>query len=259
MTGRMANKNPFGYILLPTQYVNDHPQEYQHLLRNSQQMITSYDLRSTVLYWMTGREWSSSALHQRLFLLSGSEEREKMRLMMQRVYASKYGVNLQTETISDQRNCSNAGIAEDFCGCYLLPCDPHAFPMIHSRHKLILQSINQQLHSDDNVVLSVCKPLSLEDVSLLVPSKANTKDHSECLANDASMVINAQVHRGPGYVISITFAVDFLNHQPTDVIKDVFMVSSYQAMWNKCSKRLRAKGITDDVINNIVGQFCFCE
>ena len=56
--GKVANKHPFGYVILPKEYVKKHPHEARNLMINANhRLVTSYDLRATIQYWMTGREW----------------------------------------------------------------------------------------------------------------------------------------------------------------------------------------------------------
>ncbi len=259
MPGRMANKNPFGYVLLPTQYVNTHPEEYQRLLYNAQQMTTAYDLRATTLYWMTGREWSSKAIKQKLQTMKDKEEQEKLQLMIKRVYATQYGINLLTEMINPVlRNCNNAGIPSDFCGCHLAPCQSKMFPLVHKHHTRIVQMINNKLNTENSDVLSICKPLKMEEVTILVPLQETVKQRGECLSNNDSMLISVHIHRGSGYLVSVTLGVDSIHHEPTDEFKDIFMVSLFQPTWDQCSSRLKARNISDSIFYSLNGQFCFC-
>lgn len=292
-SGKIANKQPFGYVILPpapsSSQVEHHRQQMQLLQRNALALTTSFDLRATILYWLTGREWSADALdtqsasshhhqqqHRRLaksrkahrpaFRSEESSEAtvapysvataQKYR---EQVFASQYGLNLMTSVVPFNRSCDDAGIPADFCGCNLQPCEGSVKRLVHDSAKSVVNYINRRIKDTAPQTLSVCKPLHVSEL-IFVPGL------DDCLASSSSIVVNAYVQRNMK-LISITYVYDkgysssssswHPGRQPKLRVANVNTISNYGKIWSECRNQFAQKNITHSIPDDSY-QFCYC-
>lgn len=190
-TGKIANKQPFGFILLPHTYLQSNPKEFFNLKHNSQVLTTPYDLRATVQYWLTGRDFSSSLINK---------HDPKSQDYLKKVYASNYGENLLTQRLTINRSCEIAGIDPLFCACHLFPCEKNNRQLLKGQARKVADFINHRLLDEDNSpqIYQICYPLSGKEIVFL-------DDQENCLTDERNkMIINAYVTRLMR-LISITF------------------------------------------------------
>lgn len=287
-SGKIANKQPFGYMILPrptpsSSHVEQQRLQLQLLQRNALALTTSFDIRATVLYWLTGREWSADVLErqssqsQRRRLAKSRKSRRPAfrsdepsettvapysvataRKYREQVFASQYGLNLMTSAVPFNRSCADAGIPADFCGCNLQPCEGSIKRLVHDSAKSVVNYINRRIKDAASQTLSVCKPLHVSEL-IFVPGL------DDCLASSTSIVVNAYVQRNLK-LISITYVYDkgysssnswHPGRQPKLRVANVNTISNYGKIWSECRNQFAQKNITHSIPDDSY-QFCYC-
>jgi hypothetical protein len=246
-TGKIANKQPFNYLLLPKQYLYANPTETEKLLHNSKALTTPFDLRATVQYWLTGRDWSADVVqHKQQPTLSG-QDKELHDALRQQVFASKYGTGLMNQQLPYNRTCDMAGVPIDFCGCNLQPCDGAMKYKIRNSAKDVIGFINNRISKSYPQTISVCRPLE-ESQLIFVPG------FDDCLSSGSTVVTNAYIKRDLR-LISITYVPDKDGELQ---VHNVNTISNYGQHWAKCSAEMAERKI-DNNIQDEDYQFCLCE
>jgi hypothetical protein len=234
-TGKVANKQPFGYVLLPKKYMEEHKEEAHKIKHNAKGLVSPYDLRATVQYWLTGRDWGARAL----------KETNSQSPVVQKVFGSQHGFNLHTTDIPSERTCVDAGIPKEFCACDLLPCKGSVRSTLGDRAKEVVNFINKRISASAPEATSICRPLEDDEVLLFYKE-------DECLRSEESIVINGFVTRKM-LMISSTFVK---THSGKWILENVMTVSSYGKLWEACKSQLSPEVAAK--IPQRDQQFCHC-
>lgn len=244
-SGKIANKQPFNYLIMPKNYLVAHPQETVHLLHNSKALTTPYDVRATLQYWLSGRDWSATRLqehlhrqqllqHSNLFsngsqsvgphsLSSASHAQHQPQTLqtalMHQVFASRHGDNLLTQQLPYNRTCVQAGVPADFCGCNLQPCRPRVKRQVKATKQAIVDYINGRIlaalppapsHSaskEDQRTYHKHKAALLQVCRPLQLSEVIfVPGLDDCLGSASTVVVNAYLQRKLR-LLSITYLV----------------------------------------------------
>lgn len=237
LTGKIANKQPFGFFLLPRNYLNSHMTEYLHLQHNAKSLLSPYDLRTTIQYWLTGRDWSATLL----------KNKKEAQVFLPEVYASNYGENMMTRVIPYNRTCNEAGVPSSYCGCNLFPCTFSPDTLLQGEIKHVVSYINNRILNDDPNSLDVCKPLTELDIVLM-------DDMDTCLFDHGKIIVNAYVTRHKLMLISITFIKkpDGRFH-----VDNVNTISGYRPVWDICTRMFNERN-QPIKIREPNFQFCYC-
>lgn len=264
-TGKIANKQPFGYLILPKNYLDTHRSEGHNLYHNAKALTTPFDIRATVQYWITGREWSADKVLASVDCQHGhggkhcNNDHHKnpdvalRKTLLDKVYASNHGINLMTSKVPYNRTCSMAGIPRDFCGCGLAPCDGTIKQLIPKIIPKVVDYINDKIKmaitpANRKTVLSICKPLQPHEI-ILIPGL------DDCLGNDDVIVINAYVQRQMK-LVSITFLREAGKIHKLQVF-NVNTVTPYGKVWRQCDARFEQLNVTHNILEEH-HQFCHC-
>jgi len=225
--GKIANKHPFGYLVLPKKYLNEHQGEGETINHNSKQLISPLDLRATVLYWLTGRDWSASANAPST------------------VYANNYGQSLMTSILSKNRTCYSAGIPLHFCGCNLRTCNAGIKYIINANIQKIAEFINNRLLENSPHVSSICKPLNPNEL-IVVPIGDG------CYENSNVIVADVYIKRTL-FLVSITF-----RKLGDDIhVINANTISRYGQYWELCKEQIAKANISNNITDDRQ-QFCYC-
>ncbi len=242
-TGKVANKQPHGFLILPKSYLANHPEQAQNLYRNAKALTTPYDIRATVQYWLTGKDWGAVATKK---MALGKTANDPSFILHQKIYASRHGYNMMTSRIESNRTCEMAGVPSEFCGCYLFPCDSKTKTMLKSAPRAIANYINHKIADSNPEAVSVCKPL-MESEIIFAPGM------EDCLAGKHTVVVNAFIQRRMR-LISVTFTVE---HGSRLVVQNVNTITPYGKIWSQCAAKLSANNIPDHIPEEN-HQFCHC-
>lgn len=241
LMGKIANKQPFAYLILPKDYLQAHESEAEMLRRNAKALTTPYDLRATVQYWMTGRDWSASLMAQQPANNYSSQ-------LLNAVFASRFGQNLMTSPIDKARSCQAAGIPRAYCGCNLFPCPNSIKWLIKRNAKQIVQYMNNVIRESNPAAVAVCKPLKESEVMF-------TPALDDCLANDDIVVVHAWVQRQMR-LVSVTFTFEEKGKKLR--MSNINTVTPYRAVWAQCRAKMIARNISATSIPEEYQQFCHC-
>lgn len=268
-TGKIANKQPFGYFLIP-RAIDDNQRVHQQLLtRNAHALTTSYDIRATLLSWMTGREWSADVVQahserpvhqQRRRLSERKSYPDEAAHIRSSVFATQHGLNLATSSVPFNRTCTQAGIPSDFCGCNLQPCNGNIKQLVHNSAKSVVSYINRRIADASPQSLSICKPLHDSEI-IFLPGL------DDCLSSSSTTVVNAYVQRNLR-LLSITYVFDndkvdsgsSWHHPNTNLklkVSNVNTISNYGNTWHQCVKKFDEKNMTHTIPDDSF-QFCYC-
>ena len=228
--GKIANKNPFGYIILPKKYLNENPEEAKKIAHNSKQMVSPLDLRATVQHWLTGRDWSASA----------SGERKLPH------YSSNYGQSLMVSTLHSNRTCESAGIPLPFCVCNLIPCKMRLKSILNANIPKVVDFINNQILEDSPQALPVCKPLEVSEV-IAVPIGEGCYESSNIIIADVYI-------KRTMFLVSITF--EKINNNDLKVL-NANTITKYNKVWEVCEKKFHETKILNNIPDDKF-QFCYC-
>ena len=221
--GFLHNKLPFGYMILPRSYLGKHPEERSNIEHNAKQLLTSLDLRVTVLRWLTGRHWRNI------------EEEDRT------VSAHKFGNDLLTSELSPSRDCKSAGIPQSFCGCGAAPCDEALYPILSHHLIEIAAYVNDQCISLlSNTRINLCKPLIARDLEIQKGQSCMEFDHLIKVIVSVRNRKSGERMQEP-YLLSVTM----LKNNSTNffALEGVHVVSIYQHNLNYCSSQYKNFGI----------------
>jgi hypothetical protein len=227
--GLFANKLPFGNILLPKKYLNSHPDEFRRLTENTKHLVTPFDLRATVQYWLTGRDWSA---------IQGRHVSST---------ASNFGKSLMTTEIESNRNCEMAGIPSFFCGCNMVPCSNKVSNLVKAEKAQIIEFINNKISLSSPQTLPVCRPLDFNDFIHISDSKTSCYERPGYIQTDIYLSRNR-------YKLSVIFR----RYANALVVENVNTVSLYGSHWDVCAEKLQKANIFNNITMDRF-QFCYCE
>jgi len=92
-TGWVEHKLPVLFFIIPTWFLEAHPEVEKYLLLNEQKLFTPFDLHYTIKHFLSYPEKPS--------------KREE----------SEFAYSLIEEEIPDDRTCDDAGIEDNICVC----------------------------------------------------------------------------------------------------------------------------------------------
>ncbi len=231
--GFLRNKLPFGYMILPRSYLGKHPEERSNIEHNAKQLLTSLDLRVTILRWLTGRDWSSSESAWRNIRSDDQANR---------FYAHTFGKDLLLSKLSPYRDCSSAGIPLTFCGCSSMSCDDALFPILSLSLESIAAYVNhecQVLHK--NIKFNLCVPLLAKDLEV---SKQLDCVKFEQTVNFLVVIKNRddQSKNRKPYLLSASLLLEDI-HKSNVVLQSIKVASKYAYTWQNCIWQYKKLGV----------------
>lgn len=148
--GRLEDKLPSMYIILPPSFQQQHPEMVDNLRENAFKLTSTWDINKTLLH---------------LLRLSGSNEDFHDKI--------DRGISL-LEKIPFERSCKDAGVIQSYC-----PCGAHSKietsnPIIQKGAHLAVRVLNNKLHEEAR---GLCQNHSLVEVkeAYILPQTGNTK------------------------------------------------------------------------------------
>ncbi len=259
-------------------------------------LITSYDIRATIQYLMTGREWGISSTSTPSLTKEGILSDSDRQRIRNSIYASKYGYNLLTTNIPLSRTCSDAGIPREYCGCNLFPCGTNrgsnkvgskvslydtmkSNDRIDEVLKYINDKISSSLHMDSTTTSTITAQSTTFTTTTATPSAVSAAavikdlilnlckplqrheillfyDESNCLSNNDNMIVLNGIITRKMKTISVTYIKDDKGEW---YLESVVTTAGYEDVWQQCDATLRAKGyIPEEVMTEEMHQFCHC-
>jgi len=237
--GRLMNKQPMGYVILPQAFLKENPDQAVNIQSNSRTLVTGLDLRVTVLNWLTQREWSADEL------LPTNQSKLS--------YASKYGKSIMTTRFKSDRSCQDAGIPASFCGCNTVACSGDVLGWLGSSWLEIATSvvafIDQKASFTEEQKL-ICQPLKATKLRLV--SGVNN-----CVMNSHSYKeLNFFVTQGYTSLLTLSVSLQLFPDQKFKVTS-VDTAGEYAPFWSKCEQLFNERGIAHQITNQNE-QYCYC-
>jgi len=232
--GKIMNKEPFGFMFLPRTFLKNDPLQAHNIEKNSAKLITPLDLRTTILNWLTGRDWSAAAL--------SSVSRSDL------PFGSKHANSLMGSNINSNRTCADAGIPASFCGCNKFPCSVNVLRLVATSFSQIADFINAKFSSQESAVQKVCVPLRGEEFQLI-------HGGIDCITDQSGMVdVNLSIKYS---TIIISATLHFESSGMAKVI-DAHTATRYEPTWKSCLELFDKLHIQQNIAHHDY-QYCYCE
>jgi hypothetical protein len=247
-TGKIANKQPFGYMILPKVHLKKFPHEAKHLYQNSNMLLSAFDLRTTVINWLTGRSWGNNNKLSEIHQVASNSLSTMSSLVMP--YASKYGKSLLIDDFNYTRGCDEAGIPSSFCGCDVVPCDKASVRTIYEKHaQHVADFVNNKISKSSPRATSVCTPLSGSDLHVQI-------GEPDCMISKKTGLVNVNfIVSKSNALLSITLKMISPDEYE---VEDVITSSAYEQRWDQCTQQFAVENIKHNIDPNN-WQYCYCK
>jgi len=247
--GKVANKRPFAYTIVPRAFLKANPSFRDNLEFNSNLLTSPYDVRAMIQYWLTGRDFSKQSKGT---LVAASVSPTNSSLNPD-VFASSHGNSLMNVKMNPHRSCDEAGIPSFFCGCNLVLSDCTEFvSSVRSHFKDIAELVNHYISLGGETAMEICQPVSESDFVILPDSgkKCYVVENktSRLIDIDIKVIRNA-------LAISVQFEID---KNGVFKVNSLNTVSRWGGKWDLCKQEFEAKKLPINLEGRHF-QYCYCK
>ncbi|CAG7786043.1 unnamed protein product [Allacma fusca] len=233
--GRMEERMPFLYFILPQWFTLKYPEATRSLKINRNKMTTPFDLHETLLDLLDLGRTSSSAIVRRNLELSEKQELPR-------------GISMFLP-IPARRTCKDAEIAEHYCVCAILKSIPvENNTLIREAAENIVSSINSFLISKSRK----CSTLSLDKIfnAQVWQSAQSTKTSQN----------TTRSNRAPKLKNEVTFTVSF-SVIPSNATFEATSTRFANGSWQVSGRASRTNLYGNEsrcVTDPILKLYCYC-